>query len=338
MATPKIFVSSTCYDLKQIRQDLYIFIDSYGYIPILSDYNGVTYNTTDTLESDCYNEISTSDIVIGIIGGRYGAEAHDKDGQSISMKEMEKAIEANKQIYIFIDKNVYGEFETYKANIPNEIKYVYVDNVKIYEFISTLKRKNNIIITGFSTANDITSFLKSQWAGLFQTFLNNREYLRQAEGITTLRQIAEALNETNKKYLDLNDKLSSNIKSYYSVSTYGNYQINPLLVKLSITLHGDGAGFILIKNKTELIKYMDCIGYDNFQDENAEDAHLYFSNNFYRLKIFSPYMFDKNHKLINIDNLSFNKLERENDINTFILEKLYNDADEPVDEDSDFPF
>lgn len=71
MAIPKIFISSTCYDLKQIRNDLYNFIESYGYQAVLSEKNTVPYNTTDDLESDCYAEINNCDIVVGILGGAF---------------------------------------------------------------------------------------------------------------------------------------------------------------------------------------------------------------------------------------------------------------------------
>ena len=37
MAVPRVFVSSTCYDLKYIRENLKYFIRSLGYEPVLSE-------------------------------------------------------------------------------------------------------------------------------------------------------------------------------------------------------------------------------------------------------------------------------------------------------------
>lgn len=39
MATPRIFVSSTCYDLQEIRFQLRSFIQEYGYEAVLSELN-----------------------------------------------------------------------------------------------------------------------------------------------------------------------------------------------------------------------------------------------------------------------------------------------------------
>ena len=46
MSAPKVFVSSTCYDLKQVRQDIESFILSYGYTPILSERHGCLLYTS----------------------------------------------------------------------------------------------------------------------------------------------------------------------------------------------------------------------------------------------------------------------------------------------------
>jgi len=59
----------------------------------MNEYQGIPYNVTETLETDCYSEINTCDIIVGIVGGKFGTESMDKDGKSISMKEMQRAIE-----------------------------------------------------------------------------------------------------------------------------------------------------------------------------------------------------------------------------------------------------
>ena len=86
---------------------------------------------------------------------------------------MRKALKEKKQVYIFIDKNVLSEYETYRLNKDKEdIKYKFVDNIKIYQFIEEVKNLNaNNNIKGFETATEITRYLKEQFAGLFQRFL-----------------------------------------------------------------------------------------------------------------------------------------------------------------------
>ena len=44
MAIPRVFVSSTCYDLKYIRENLKYFIRTLGYEPVLSEEGSVYYD------------------------------------------------------------------------------------------------------------------------------------------------------------------------------------------------------------------------------------------------------------------------------------------------------
>ena len=252
MAAPKVFVSSTCYDLKQMRQDIEGFITSYGYDAILSEKHSVTYNIKDTLEDDCYNELSLSDMLIGIIGGRYGSESLDNSGNSVSMNEMLKAIELNKQAYIFIDRHVHTEYYTYIRNVGKEIEYAYVDNIKIFDFISQLKSKTNIVINDFSTASDITDCLRSQWAGLFQTFLYNKEQQRQNEGLLTIKSVIEQLVSTSEKLSKSADDAAQNSNSFFPLSELTKQTISQSLIEISRELIGDNSGLLFFRKRDEM--------------------------------------------------------------------------------------
>lgn len=54
---PRIFISSTFYDLKYIREDLANFVRSYGYEPILFEDGDIGYTPGKTLDSSCYNSM-----------------------------------------------------------------------------------------------------------------------------------------------------------------------------------------------------------------------------------------------------------------------------------------
>ncbi|MGD1838850.1 MAG: DUF4062 domain-containing protein [Nitrososphaeraceae archaeon] len=219
MAKPRIFLSSTYYDLRQVRADLERFIKELGYEPVLNEQGNIPYGKDDLLEDYCYKEISNVDILVSLIGGRYGSESkHEK--HSVSQLELKTAYDQNKQVYIFIDKSVYNEYRFYLNNKDNNgVKYTYADNVKIHEFIEFVESlPNNNTIHGFETSNDITTFLKEQWSGLFQRFL--QEQTRQKEisiikGIETtsktLNQLVTFLTEEKRdKDKAINDILLSN--------------------------------------------------------------------------------------------------------------------------------
>lgn len=75
MAKPRIFVSSTYYDLRHIRTDIDRFIREQGYEPVLNEQGSIAYGKEDRLEEYCYKEINNVDILVSIIGGRYGSES-----------------------------------------------------------------------------------------------------------------------------------------------------------------------------------------------------------------------------------------------------------------------
>lgn len=195
MAKPRIFISSTFYDLKHIRHDLHSFIESLGYEPIRNEEGNISYGKDTPLDEYCYKEIETIDILISIIGGRYGSTTSSDTDMSISQKEFSIAIEQNKQVYIFIEKNVLAEYDTYVINKGNKnIRYASVDNVKIFEHINKIKsmeRNNNI--KGFETILDITRYLKEQFAGLFQRFLEQQTRIEEYNVIKSLKNTSDTL-------------------------------------------------------------------------------------------------------------------------------------------------
>ena len=141
MAKPRVFISSTYYDLKQTREDIAIFLSNMGYEPVRNEEGNIPYGQEQKLETYCYKEIENVDILVSIIGGRYGSESADGSKWSISNKELKTAFNLGKQVYIFIDKSVYFEYETYLCNKGNgNIKYRFVDNKKIFEFIEEIKQ------------------------------------------------------------------------------------------------------------------------------------------------------------------------------------------------------
>ena len=195
MAKPRIFLSSTFFDLKQIRTDLDLFIETLGYESVRNEEGDIPYGKEDALEEYCYKEIKSVDIVISIIGSRFGSESK-RSSSSISQIELKTALKENKQVYIFIEKNVLSEYETYLINKESDIKYKYVDDTRIYNFIEEIKNLNfNNNIKGFETASEITKYLKDQFAGLFQRFLEEQTRVKETSLIRNLEKTAQTLNK-----------------------------------------------------------------------------------------------------------------------------------------------
>jgi hypothetical protein len=203
MARPRVFISSTFYDLKQVRADIDFFIESLGYDTVRNEEGDIPYGKDDILENYCYKEFKNIDILVCILGGRFGSELRTEETISVTHKELKTAIEEKKQVYIFIDKNVLSEYETYLINKDSNITYRYVDDKKIYEFIEDIKGlKVNNVISGFETASDIVRFLKVQFAGLFQKLL---EQQKRENEVSLIKGLQKTVNTLNKLVTYLSD-------------------------------------------------------------------------------------------------------------------------------------
>ena len=194
MAKPRIFLSSTFYDLRHVRGELDRFIRDMGYEPILNERGNIPYGADEALEKYCYQEVEKASMLVSIIGGRYGSISKEAEQYSVSNMELKVAIEQGKQVYIFIDSSVLSEYRTYQINKDAEINYHHVDNVKIYSFIDEIFSlpKNNQI-QGFSSIPEITAHLREQWAGLFENFLQQESQQRIVRLADTIQSTAQTL-------------------------------------------------------------------------------------------------------------------------------------------------
>lgn len=203
MAAPRIFISSTYFDLRVIRADIERFIKEFGYEPILFERGHIPYGKEEALEDYCYQEIATCDILVAIIGGKFGSQSRN-DLNSITQNELKTAIEQKKQIYIFIERSVLSEFRTYQSNKDfSNFKPCYVNDLRIYEFIeevSALPIGNPI--EPFELSEDITRFLKNQWAGLFQRLLQIKDRQPEYETLSELRNLTDTLTGLIKHITD----------------------------------------------------------------------------------------------------------------------------------------
>lgn len=205
MARPRVFISSTFYDLKQVRSDLERFIREVGYEPVQHERGHVPYGSKEKLESYCYKEIDQVDIVVNIVGGRFGSGSFE-EAYSISQMELKTALRLNKQSYVFVDGSVMAEYRMYLKNKDVKgIQYVAADDERIFRFIEevqSLPRNNQII--EFRQAEEIAKHLREQWAGLFQRFLQEQEQFPDRRAADDLHEALKTVNQlvsflTNEK-------------------------------------------------------------------------------------------------------------------------------------------
>ena len=203
MSVPRVFISSTYYDLRQYRNNIENFIISLGYEPVMHERAAIAYTQNQPLEKDCYKELTSCEIVVCIIGNHFGSQSSDGD-LSITMKELKTALKEKKKIYVFISKDVFYENRTYKLNKDNNaFKSAYTDNIKIHEYIAELTENvNDHYIASFETTEEIITILKAQFAGLFQGLLSREAAMTEAKTVYDLQQTADSIRSIVKEFAD----------------------------------------------------------------------------------------------------------------------------------------
>jgi len=170
---PNVFVSSTFYDLKQIRADLRAFIMSLGFNPIISEYDSFPIDTALPAVENCLKVVEdNADIFVLIIGGRYGTVKDE--GKSITNMEYLKARAKGVPVYVFIDKSILNVLPVWTANPQNDFSAI-VDTPKLFEFVVSVRETDAVWTLPFETAQDIVEGLRKQFAYLFIDALNYRK-------------------------------------------------------------------------------------------------------------------------------------------------------------------
>jgi hypothetical protein len=208
MATPRVFISSTCYDLKYIRENLRYFIKTLGYEPILSEDGAVYYNPTQHTHDACLTEIPNCQLFVLIIGGRFGGRYH-KSEHSITNTEYREAIRLKIPVFALVESSVYYEHHLYRKNTDNrdidlsKLTFPSVDSPKIFEFIDEVRSTSvNNAIVPFRDFGEMESYLRQQWAGMMFDFLSSRnEEQRVADTLSALAGVNERIEMLSKQIL-----------------------------------------------------------------------------------------------------------------------------------------
>lgn len=160
--SPKVFISSTFYDLKQIRADISEFIeDDLGYKFLRSEHSSFPVNPDISTVQNCKNQVQDCDLMILIIGGRYG-NIPDDDIKSITNLEYLTAKSRHIPTFIFVVNNVLSLYPVWEENSDSNFSSV-VDSNELFNFIKSIKQESKWIFP-FDTAQDIVTILRTQFA------------------------------------------------------------------------------------------------------------------------------------------------------------------------------
>lgn len=188
MASPRVFISSTCYDLADERDSLSEFCDTFGFDTTLSERGDVFYHPDMHTHTSCIRETSNCHLFVLIIGGRFGGKYKVDPTRSITNAEYAAAIQNGTPVFTFVKQDVLNDHNVWQRNkkqpFAKQIEYPSIDvqehAEEIFKFIDSVRQApvNNGIF-GFRLGREIQELLRKQWASMMFDYLQNRTITKQ---------------------------------------------------------------------------------------------------------------------------------------------------------------
>jgi len=164
MAKPRIFLSSTCYDLSTVRHELDKFLsENYGFEVLNSEKSSFGVAPKEHSHTACLEEVKEADYLILIIGGRIGG-TFVGTGNSITNEEYKLAMKLDIPVMVFVDRQVYGSLITYKKDPSTDLSHI-VDDSRVFDFIDFVGsgHKDNWLHK-YETIEDIENVIRDQFS------------------------------------------------------------------------------------------------------------------------------------------------------------------------------
>lgn len=172
MAKPRIFISSTCFDLNDIRSELTSFLNTYNFEVLNSQLSNFGVSPDLHSHTACLEQVNNADYFIVIIGKRRGG-TYIASEQSITNEEYKLAVKRGIPIMIFVDKMVDNNLVLYKKNPTMDFSTI-VDDKRIFHFVEYIKSSSsNNWVFQYENINDIKNVINSQFSYYLLLFSQN---------------------------------------------------------------------------------------------------------------------------------------------------------------------
>jgi len=249
MPAPRIFVSSTCYDLQDVRHALRQFIVDFGFEPVMSEFGDIFYGYDSHVQDACVDAIEKCNLFLLIVGNHYGSlyhlEPETRDvPSSVTLKEFSRALEVDVPKHIFINRFVDHDYRNFRRHLEEKLKQHFdqhdvtdkdtpaaVGRVRAevdrsypfpqpnYRFIfHFLDRINDLTVNNavfpFEVFSDITEQLRRQWAGFMH------------EALTSSRTVSARVVEEFTSRLDSLERILRQMVTSKKDETGGQISLN----------------------------------------------------------------------------------------------------------------
>ena len=168
---PSVFVSSTMYDLSDLRARLRELIDDgLGWDAVMAEHDSFPVDATETTVANSLRNVrENTDVFVMIVGARYGSIDPGTD-KSVTNLEFLEARARGIPAYVFVDNDVLAQLQVWRANPDADYSSV-VDTPRVFGFVDSFFGSGEVWTFPFNSAADIVRTLRQQFAYLAQDAL-----------------------------------------------------------------------------------------------------------------------------------------------------------------------
>jgi hypothetical protein len=203
----QVFVSSTCYDLRDLRAGVRRWLKELGLTPLMSDENGFPHVDGMPPYATCLRALEECPLVIGVIDRRYGTRFEDWGpypqfaGCAPTHAELRHALDLGKRALIYIHDDVWNFYEVWRKNrgafataAPQGL-----DEATLL-MIHELKKRDPVPwMAHFSDVADLQESLNGEFVNQLYGHLRDREKQTADLAGYLLEKIVEAAPEVRDK-------------------------------------------------------------------------------------------------------------------------------------------
>lgn len=164
-------MSSTFFDLAQVREDIRTTIREIGHQPLLNEYPSFPVSPDVNTIENCKNAVKSSDIFVLIVGGRRGS-LDPVSGKSVTNIEYEVAVQSGIDCFVFVHERVMTLLPIWQKN-PNADFTPSVDSTDVFKFIEGIAATQKWIFN-FGLASEISEILRTQLSVFLKALLDRR--------------------------------------------------------------------------------------------------------------------------------------------------------------------
>ncbi len=202
-----VFVSSTCYELRDLRSAIRTWLTGLGLTPMMSDEGGFPHIDGMPPYATCLRVLEECPLVVGVIDRQYGRPFDDwgpykqHKGCAPTHAELRHALDLGKRVLIYVHDDTWNFFEVWRKN-PDAFKAAApagLEEATLRMFKELKLRSPAPWIEHFSDASEVVRSLQSEFVNQLYAHLRDREKQSADLAAYLLEKIVEAAPEVRAK-------------------------------------------------------------------------------------------------------------------------------------------